>query len=142
MIPTKHDTPTGSSGFSRRSFFMRSAMAGAATLSGGIFQALVARSALAAQDRRQSGPGYGPLRPAGNELALPPRFRYSIVSAEGDIMADGYPVPKAMDGMAAFPLPNGNILLIRNHEDNDPGSRFRPRPPDSTSRARGSSAQS
>jgi secreted PhoX family phosphatase len=24
------------------------------------------------------------------------------------MMADGYPVPKAMDGMAAFALPNGN----------------------------------
>ncbi len=50
------------SGFSRRQFFKRSAMAGAATLSGGIFQALVARTALAADDRGQSGPGYGALR--------------------------------------------------------------------------------
>jgi uncharacterized protein len=129
--------PKDPGGFSRRQFFQRSAMAGAATLSGGLFQALVARSALAAEDRRRSGPGYGPLRPAGNELALPPGFRYSIVSAEGDIMSDGYPVPKAMDGMATFALANGNILLIRNHEDNDPGSRFRPRPPDSTSTSAG-----
>jgi secreted PhoX family phosphatase len=126
-----------SGGFSRRQFFKRSAMAGAATLSGGIFQALVARSVLAADDRGQSGPGYGALRPAGDELALPPGFHYSIVSAEGDIMSDGYPVPKAMDGMATFPLANGNILLIRNHEDSDPGSRFRPRPPNSTSTSAG-----
>jgi uncharacterized protein len=125
------------SGFSRRQFFKRSAMAGAATLSGGIFQALVARSALASDDRGQSGPGYGALRPAGDELALPPGFHYSIVSAEGDIMSDGYPVPKAMDGMATFALANGNILLIRNHEDSDPGSRFRPRPPNSTSTSAG-----
>lgn len=125
------------SGFSRRQFFKRSAMAGAATLSGGIFQALVARSALAADDRGRPGPGYGALRPAGDELALPPGFHYSIVSAEGDIMSDGYPVPKAMDGMATFALANGNILLIRNHEDSDPGSRFRPRPPNSTSTSAG-----
>ncbi len=111
---------------------------GAATLSGGIFQGLVARSALAAGDPDQlRGPGYGELRPAGNELALPPGFRYSIVSAEGDMMADGYPVPKAKDGMAAFLLPNGNVLLICNHEDTDPASRFRPRPPGSTSTSAG-----
>ncbi|MCI0387784.1 MAG: PhoX family protein [Acidobacteria bacterium] len=126
-----------SSGFSRRQFFMRSAAAGASALGGGIFQALVARSALAADERNRPGPGYGPLTPAGNELALPHRFQYSIISAEGDIMSDGYPVPKAMDGMAAFPLENGNILLIRNHEDADPGSRFRPRPPGSTSTSAG-----
>ena len=33
-------------------------------------------------------------------------------------MDDGFPTPKAMDGMAAFPLWNGNVLLVRNHEDN------------------------
>jgi secreted PhoX family phosphatase len=31
-------------------------------------------------------------------------------------MTDGFPTPGAHDGMAAFPLPNGNIRLIRNHE--------------------------
>ncbi|MBA3442169.1 MAG: DUF839 domain-containing protein [Pyrinomonadaceae bacterium] len=131
--------PQGSSGLSRRHFFMRSAVAGAAaTLSGGIFQGLVARSALAAGEHdKLRGPGYGELRPAGNELALPRGFQYSIVSAEGDTMADGYPVPKAKDGMATFHLPNGNMLLIRNHEDTDPASRFRPRPPDSTSTSAG-----
>jgi secreted PhoX family phosphatase len=29
-------------------------------------------------------------------------------------------VPNAFDGMAAFPLPNGNVRLIRNHEMVDP----------------------
>lgn len=52
-------------------------------------------------------------------------------------MDDGYPVPKAMDGMAAFPLANGNIMLIRNHEDADAPSRFRPRPANSTSSSAG-----
>ncbi len=137
MTSAKHYQQIGSSKFSRRSFFSRSAMAGAATLSGGFFQALMARSALASDDRRHHGPGYGPLSPAGDELALPPGFHYSIVSTEGDMMDDGYPVPKAMDGMAAFPLHNGNIMLIRNHEDGDAGSRFRPRPPGSTSTSAG-----
>jgi Bacterial protein of unknown function (DUF839) len=137
MTSSKHNTPAGSGRFSRRSFFKKSAMTGAATLSSGLFQALVARSALADDDCRHRGPGYGPLSPAGDELALPPGFHYSIVSTEGDMMDDGYPVPKAMDGMAAFELPNGNILLIRNHEDNEPGSRLRPRPPGSTSTSAG-----
>jgi secreted PhoX family phosphatase len=34
-------------------------------------------------------------------------------------MSDGVPTPRAHDGMAAFPLPNGNIRLVRNHEDRD-----------------------
>lgn len=34
-------------------------------------------------------------------------------------MFDGSPMPKAHDGMAAFELPNGNVRLIRNHEDRD-----------------------
>jgi hypothetical protein len=75
-----------------------------------------------AQNPPGMGPGYGELRPAGNELALPPGFQYSVISKEGDTMADGYPVPKAM---------------IRNHEDAEAPSRLRPRPPNSTSTSAG-----
>lgn len=32
-------------------------------------------------------------------------------------MSDGRPTPRAHDGMGAFELPNGNIRLVRNHED-------------------------
>jgi secreted PhoX family phosphatase len=74
---------------------------------------------------------------AGPELELPRGFRYSIISKEGEEMSDGYPVPKAMDGMAVFPLPNGNLALVRNHEDSDPPSRLRPRPAGSTSTSAG-----
>lgn len=63
--------------------------------------------------------GYGDLVPAGPELALPPGFRYDVVSASGQPMSDGTPTPNAFDGMAAFPLPNGNIRLLRNHENRD-----------------------
>jgi uncharacterized protein len=116
----------------RRQFFARSA----AVTAGGIFAGLVARSARADHDlvRRR---GYGPLLPAGPELELPRGFRYAIISKEGKEMTDGYPVPKAMDGMAAFPLRNGNIALVRNHEDGDAPSRFRPRPANSTSTSAG-----
>jgi secreted PhoX family phosphatase len=127
------------SAVNRRQFFTRSALAaGATTLGAGVFDALVARAAYASDDhRRHDDDGYGPLRPAGDDLALPPGFQYRVISNEGDPMDDGFPTPKAMDGMAAFPGPNGNILLVRNHEDNQPGATFRPRPPGSTSTTAG-----
>lgn len=31
-------------------------------------------------------------------------------------MSDGFLVPGAADGMAAFPGPNGKTILVRNHE--------------------------
>jgi uncharacterized protein len=128
----------GKAGFNRRQFVNRSAkvVAGAAATSG-LFDSFVARAAAASRRAKAANRGYGELSPAGNELALPPGFQYSIVSFEGDTMADGFPVPKAMDGMAAFPLSNGNIRLIRNHEDNEPPIRFRPRPAGSTSTSAG-----
>lgn len=120
----------------RRQFFSRSAAA--AGVGAGLFDALLARGAYGGQARRRNlDAGYGPLSPAGNDLALPRGFEYSVVSLEGEPMADGFPVPKAMDGMAAFPLPNGNVLLIRNHEDNESANRVRPRPPNSTSTSDG-----
>ena len=125
------------SDLNRRQFFARSAAAaGAGTLGGGLFDALIARAAHAGVrgDVRES---YGPLRPAGDDLALPPGFQYRVISNEGDPMTDGFPTPKAMDGMAAFPLPNGNVLLIRNHEDAQAANTLRPRPPGSTSTSAG-----
>ena len=127
-----------STGFSRRSFVRHSAkaFAGMAAMPT-LVTSFNRRAEAAAKGRSATIAGYGELRPAGNELALPPGFQYSIVSYEGDTMADGYPVPKAMDGMGTFPLSNGNILLIRNHEDADAPSRFRPRPANSTSTSAG-----
>lgn len=63
--------------------------------------------------------GYGELVEAGPELALPAGFSYSVVSRGGVPMADGTPTPGAFDGMATFALPNGNVRLIRNHENRD-----------------------
>jgi uncharacterized protein len=127
------------SGLNRRQFFARSAMAaGAGALGGGVFDALVARSAYAADPKgRGAGVGYGPLQAAGEDLALPAGFQYRVIANEGDPMDDGFPTPKAMDGMAAFPLPNGNVLLVRNHEDGQAGNTLRPRPAGSTSTSAG-----
>jgi secreted PhoX family phosphatase len=63
--------------------------------------------------------GYGPLRPAGPELALPDGFSYKVLSYTGKPMSDGNATPCAFDGMAAFPLSNGHVRLIRNHENRD-----------------------
>ena len=129
--------PRKRSDLNRRQFFTRSALAaGATTLGGGLFDALVARAAHAAEGGGR-GIGYGPLRPAGDDLALPAGFQYRVLSTEGDPMDDGFPTPKAMDGMGAFPLPNGNVLLVRNQEDNEDPNRLRPRPAGSTSSSAG-----
>ncbi len=71
---------------------------------------------------RRAGPGdggYGDLQPAGAELALPVGFAYTVLSTAGKPMSDGTPTPNAFDGMAAFALPDGNVRLIRNHENRD-----------------------
>ncbi len=61
--------------------------------------------------------GYGPLRddPSGR-MRLPRGFRYKVFSVAGETMDDGFLVPGAHDGMAAFPGPDGLTLLVRNHE--------------------------
>ncbi|MEX2570001.1 MAG: alkaline phosphatase PhoX [Gemmatimonadota bacterium] len=76
--------------------------------------------------------GYGPLYRAGPELALPEGFQYVRLGVEGTVMSDGVPTPRAHDGMAAFRLPNGNVRLIRNHEDRDAPANARLRGPATT----------
>ena len=55
------------------------------------------------------------------ELEIPERFRCIRLSSGGlpSSARDGLIVPNGFDGMAAFPLPNGNVRLIRNHEMDD-----------------------
>jgi hypothetical protein len=109
----------------RRDFLRRSAgLAGAALIAPSL-GGLVARSRGMLPDTggpliRRAGlgqGGYGPLRPAGPELALPEGFSYKVLSFTGKPMSDGNPTPCAFDGMAAFALPNGHVRLIRNHEN-------------------------
>jgi len=54
-------------------------------------------------------------------MDLPAGFSYKIVSRVGDPMNDGFFVPGAADGMAAFEGPSGQTIVIRNHEVN-PGA--------------------
>ena len=65
-----------------------------------------------AADRR-----VGPLKADPKQLLdLPEGFEYRVVSQIGTPMADGFKVPGAHDGMAAFPGKDGRVILICNHE--------------------------
>lgn len=112
----------------RRDFLRRSARAAGVALVAPSLMGLVARSRGVLPETsdapafRRAGlgeGGYGPLRAAGPELELPEGFTYTVLSRNGKPMSDGTPTPGAFDGMAAFALPNGNIRLIRNHENRD-----------------------
>lgn len=80
--------------------------------------------------RRANSTGYGELRQSTDcpDLWIPEGFRCVRLSSthEESSVNPGFNVPVALDGMAAFPLPNGNIRLIRNHEISDPAARARP----------------
>jgi secreted PhoX family phosphatase len=61
--------------------------------------------------------GYGPLQVDPKHiLDLPKGFHYRIIARQGERMADGLLRPGDPDGMAAFPLDQGRIGLICNHE--------------------------
>ncbi len=51
-------------------------------------------------------------------IDLPPGFGYRVLSRAGDLMDDGFRVPGAHDGMAAFPGADGRVILVCNHEMN------------------------
>lgn len=55
-------------------------------------------------------------------LDLPEGFSYRVLSRAGDKMSDGFLTPGQPDGMAAFPGPDGSVVLVRNHELNQVGS--------------------
>ncbi len=105
----------------RRDFLIRSAgVAGRAvaglTALNAISSQASARSLMGPPVAEQGDGGYGRLRDAGPELSLPEGFEYRVLSAEGSVMSDGNIAPPKHDGMCAFPMANGNIRLIRNHE--------------------------
>ena len=79
--------------------------------------AAAAASPASARDVRAGETVLGPLRPDPGELLdLPEGFSYRVVSRAGDTMDDGLKVPPAHDGMAAFPGPDGSVVLVCNHE--------------------------
>ncbi len=103
----------------RRRFLQQAALAGGAAIS--VPLEALWRSA----DAGQLAPddvGYGPLRPVNDEttglplIHLPEGFRYRSFGWTGDILDSGARTPGLHDGMAAFPGPEGSVVLIRNHE--------------------------
>lgn len=60
---------------------------------------------------------FGPLiRDPKGILDLPEGFSYKVLATRGEQMGDGFKVPGQPDGMAAFPGPDGKVVLVCNHE--------------------------
>ncbi len=112
----------------RRTFLQGAATVAGGALLGGPFQGFVARAALADRGRprhRQLGP-VPDLRDGQVRLWLPDGFAYrSFHDTEFEVLLDdGTLLPGRHDGMAAFGHSNGNVVLVRNHEINNPGPAF------------------
>ena len=103
-----------------RRHFLRSSAAFALGFSG--LQTLIGCRSTAAFSQVTTIDGFVPIVPDPNGiLDLPADFSYVVVSRKGEKMDDGFYVPWAHDGMAAFPGPNGLTILVRNQEIN-PGA--------------------
>ena len=116
-------------GLSRRTFLQGGigAAAGAAALAGP-FQGFLARAAAAGSGPRNV---LGPVtdeRDGKVRLWLPDGFHYrSFHDTEATVvLSDGTILPGRHDGMAAFPGPDGAVVLVRNHEVNGPVGAFGP----------------
>ena len=74
-----------------------------------------AAHATAAQTTRLAA-GYGPLRPAGELLALPGGFSYTVLAESGTTTVGGYAVAGSQDAMGAFARAGGGSTIVCNHE--------------------------
>ncbi|NIK56456.1 PhoX family protein [Kribbella shirazensis] len=113
----------------RRTFLKGSAAVAGGVLAGGPFQGFVAQQAAAGRS-----PVLQPipdLRDGKVRLHLPPGFSYrSFHDTEFPVVLDdGTNLPGRHDGMGAFQRSNGNVVLVRNHELNNPGTPFGPGTP-------------
>jgi secreted PhoX family phosphatase len=90
--------------------------------------ALAASAPALSTPSRAADAKVGPLRPDARQiLDLPDGYSYTVVSRAGDLMSDGFRVPNAHDGMAAFAGKDGRVTLVCNHElrpANQDGSAF------------------
>ncbi|WP_417451219.1 alkaline phosphatase PhoX [Kordiimonas sp.] len=86
---------------------------GALAMSGTLAATLLSLGACGGP-RQTLGPG---LTPDPNGICdLPKGFSYKIISQAGEVMSGGLEVPGYHDGMGAFKGPNGETILVRNHE--------------------------
>jgi hypothetical protein len=121
----------------RRTFLRGSAATAGAMMLGGPFQGFAARAANAAMLAAPQTT----LRPVEDmrdgvvRLWLPRAFQYrsfhdtDLPPATPLVLPDDTVLPGRHDGMAAFPGPGENVLLVRNHEVNNPGTPFGPGTP-------------
>jgi len=113
----------------RRTFLRGAAVTAGAAVLGGPFAGFVAQA-----NAVSTKPSFRGLRPIPDardgevRLWLPQGFNYrSFHDTEVPVVLDdGTNLPGRHDGMAAFAGPNGNSILIRNHEVNGPGAPFGP----------------
>ncbi len=109
----------------RRDFLRRAALTGGIAVTPSL-AGLVAwsegctRPAVRGARATRATGGYGPLTASVDcpELWIPEGFgcRRLSTTTRPSLVDPGLIVPPAIDGMAAFPMPDGNIRLIRNHE--------------------------
>ena len=98
-----------------RRHFLRQAAAVTAGFGGLKILVLTGCSGVGA-GRSEGGLFFGPLVPdPAGVFDLPEGFTYRIISRFGDVMDDGLLVPHRPDGMAAFPGPDGTVILSLIH---------------------------
>ena len=104
------DTPTS---LNRRTLLGGSAAALGLVVAGS--SAPFAAHASAAQTTRMAA-GYGRLRTAGDLLALPEGFTYTVLAESGTTSVGGYRVAGDQDAMGCFAGPDGGSIIVCNHE--------------------------
>ena len=109
----------------RRRFLQGAAGAGTALALGGPFQGFTALGANNQPDFRKLR-AIPDLRDNVVRLHLPEGFQYRSFhdTTTPVVLDDGTALPGRHDGMGAFAAGNGNVLLVRNHEVNNPGPAF------------------
>ena len=109
----------------RRRFLQSAAGAAGALALGGPFQGFTALASNGKPTFRTLGPVPDD-RDGIVRLHLPEGFSYrSFHDTEAPVtLDDGTRLPGRHDGMGAFEGPDGNVLLVRNHEVNNPGPAF------------------
>ncbi len=111
----------------RRTVLKGAAAAGIAAFAGPFSGFVNSPTALAKPDFRNLR-AVPDLRDDLVRLWVPEGFQYrsfhDTATPGGITLTDGTRLPGRHDGMAAFPGPNGNVILVRNHEVNNPGAPF------------------
>ena len=95
----------------RRSYMSKSVKTGAAVTVGGTLLYLSQNS-----DADLPRPINNLKKDPNGLCDLPDGFKYTVISKHGDTMTDGNTVPDYHDGMGCFSGPNGETILVRNHE--------------------------